>query len=137
MREIKFRAWDGEKMIYDVGIANNRAVDYDREDVWFWHEPEKEIMQYTGLKDKHGKEIYEGDILYGQTGYDLSKLSVEYHAPKWMLRHARKSERKGEASLVDINSGNACNFESFYRLELLGIIGNIHANPELLEETGK
>ena len=60
MREIKFRVWNGECMI---------SPDYiDREGVAHWHEnsiPEssKELMQYTGLKDKKGNEIFEGDII--------------------------------------------------------------------------
>ena len=59
-REIKFRAWDGEKIVHPDYI--------DRDGVAWWTEnsiPEKStvIMQFTGLKDRRGLDIYEGDLL--------------------------------------------------------------------------
>jgi hypothetical protein len=63
MREIKFRAWDGEKMIF--------PSDPDTYSKFVRGElvcPGVILMQYTGLEDKNGKEIYEGDIVRGIKG---------------------------------------------------------------------
>ena len=71
MREIKFRAWDGKKMHYQVrfggvkdGIPLSPSV-WDEKIGWtiLSGDPVLEIMQFTGLYDKNSKEIYEGDIV--------------------------------------------------------------------------
>jgi len=76
------------------------------------------LMQYTGLHDKNGKEIFEGDIVvpfYTVAGYG-SKQVVRWGIGAW-----------------EPFNGN-CDSDHTDRYE---IIGNIHQNPELREEVGK
>ena len=59
MREIKFRAWSGSEMLEPQDLSQDGFY-------WSWLGKEDvELMQYTGLKDKNGKEIYESDYLEG------------------------------------------------------------------------
>ena len=131
MREIKFRAWDKneemfDKMNYNPFCEGNRLFFKDgqlrevcgpRDETW--DEPSDLIlMQYTGFKDKNGKEIYEGDI-----------LEVEDH-----VNHV-VGFRRGMFMWKNI----APDIPIYEKLEdcHCNVIGNIYENPELLKkETG-
>lgn len=131
MRELKFRAWC-EKIqyyFYDVAIYPNGVVarksnalpDILTEGETHWHELDNAVIeQYTGLKDKNGKEIYEGDIVEYTTHY--------YGNEK---RH-RKVVEWEEWDSDDF--GEPHNLGYFNLSEYMTVIGNIHENPELLEE---
>lgn len=80
MREIKFRAWDGIKMLKHI-------YSHTTPEGWLWIDNPckvgvKALMQYTGLKDKNGKEIYEFDYLgdycvfWGSGEYILQNIST-------------------------------------------------------------
>jgi len=125
-REIKFRAWDKEQK-YMRDWNNLRETGYNID--WFrdnakedkpndiWTDPDFTLMQYTGLKDKNGKEIYEGDILRVGEGIMFPALLTV----KW-LGFGFKLTAPAYVNSIE-NSTPA---------ENLKVIGNIWENPELL-----
>ena len=113
MREIKFRAWNGEQMV-SPDYIDNRGIAHWRENSI--PTSTDKIMQYTGLKDKNGKEIYEGDIVRMANPY-TSKL----RGSEVIYTYAQF------AIIADddfIPLGDIQNWE---------IIGNVYENPELLK----
>ncbi len=77
MREIKFRAWDGErkKMFCPTKEDGNLGFFHI---IANWDYSKREIMQYIGLKDKNGVEIYEGDIIKGYKNFTV-KYGLHYY----------------------------------------------------------
>lgn len=129
MREIKFRAWDEEEkqMLETQDLSSPREF-------WAWLGLiDVVLMQFTGLKDKNGKEIYEGDIVHNGYGgpYYTRKMIVcwlDYHAG-WSL--ATDIKNIGDWAIKmegQLSNGAQPRFSSYK------IIGNIYENPELLEE---
>ena len=136
MRDIKFRgkslrAGKWSKWIYGsldctkYTYKECRMVAYD-DPIQYWHTVDKETVgQYTGLKDKNGKEIYEGDIIFikGETKLLDIKGKVEYS--------------NTFAQFIITNTGSIVNETEplgDYEEENIEVIGNIYDNPELLEE---
>lgn len=113
-RIFKFRAWDKLKnqMTVDLLISFDGEVLDTRTIPFSIVNEEVIIMQYTGLKDKNGKEIYENDIIETK-GY---VTVVRYEAPKFCCRYD-----KGNAEMMD--------FDPFEECE---VIGNVYQNSELL-----
>ena len=124
-REIKFRAWDGRKMRYDVLAGHGDYVaEHEDDSIWWWHEPPKAIMQFTGLLDKNGKEIYEGD-LPGDT-YESGVVQWCDKCCGWSIGIA---EIPGHCHQCD-GDFMWLDFVDDVRSGGVEIIGNIHENPE-------
>ena len=124
MRTIKFRAWDGKEMFIDIiPLPNgNVAQMEDEEEIWAWAEKPKAIMQFTGLHDKNGKEIYGGDI--------LSYTNKKGWKHDWLVFWSDKLQWGMKCFKGHDNSHTP---QSLYnKAEAHEVIGNIYENPELL-----
>lgn len=132
MREIKFRAWNKKlKKMFKIGqiTIEKGSWNYEPEGREYIgmslpYQPSFILMQYTGLKDKNGKEIYEGDIVYCQTKYGKAKAKIEFFNGKFVAYWNSVITHPKNGLCIkyyDINT----KFE---------VIGNIYENKELLEE---
>ena len=129
MREIKFRAWDSENnvmlRVLEARFDEEWSITTVARFLSFksFKREEVPLMQFTGLKDKNGKDIYEGDILR--------------HATPW------NRERPFYVDTVEWKDIDCDNMEAHTRLVELGVgfakpydgevIGNIYEHPELLK----
>lgn len=145
-REIKFRVFANSKMHYPMSKTSARYGDL--KEIYFDAEPwdskvSGELMQYTGLKDKNDKEIYEGDIVNvkycvnteireqfnGEVKFGLTLLSDTSEAPQHRSTAFYIKSNDPERENVGLDPDhNYCNGHSE-----ITIIGNIFENPELLK----
>ena len=135
MREIKFRVWDTENKemlrvqeldFEDTFYGGRLSIRTEQYNDYFDIE-DMILMQYTGLHDKNGKEIWEGDIVNCQTKYGKAKAIIKFIDGKFVaywdskITHPKNGHH---IACYDINK----------RFE---VIGNIYDNKELLNETNR
>ena len=124
-REIKFRAWNfvAKKMYYPENTGN----------IFLWQKEGQvqEIMQFTGLLDKNGKEIYEGDIITCVTNGHMEwphQGIVEY------LGQSNDYYCGYFGINVGVNLNGKFEFTHFWNNKGFEVIGNIYENVELIIE---
>ncbi len=130
MGEIKFRAWHPTQGMTLTPILQRndytglvKCQGFDKEGTAI----DLHLMQYTGLEDKHGKEIYEGDIVKHRYGVYLISYFEQY---------GLFGLDDGKAQPVG-RSGSSTNYEPYmmneWHRKSMHIMGNRFENPELLE----
>ena len=120
-RPIKFRAWDGQQMHYPevvtIGVSGwngKTSVSFQPSELGGGSITTSMFMQWTGLHDKDGKEIYEGDIVAEFNGL---KGTIVFKDCMFLVEWTRPNFMPMISCLSNIE-----------------VIGSVHQNPELLEE---
>lgn len=125
-REIKFRIFSNGKIYNTFNLEwfkeNSQRPDnfHTLTESWIWPD-DSILLQYTGLQDKNGKEIYEGDIVHS----DLLNITAAME-----FANGGFGIHKIRADLKVVALYGALSYE-------FKIIGNIYENPELLEVTNE
>jgi uncharacterized phage protein (TIGR01671 family) len=119
MREIKFRVWDGKKFLYTeiaTRLMNDQGgwpfLRFNLSDYFVQPGHEFQIQQFTGLRDKSGKGIYEGDIVF----VDEDMWEIQFQFGCFVLQYPKGGDPF-----------------ALYQYPDCFVVGNIFENPELLK----
>jgi uncharacterized phage protein (TIGR01671 family) len=144
-REIKFRAWNSKERqmsksftLHDIGDGRIRGV---------WSSPRLSfpitdciMLQFTGLKDETGKEIYEGDVISEMRRHNKAEIrfgTFGIGKDSWDITHAATgfvcAFQDGGYTGLNMKSNEAHGFAC----EEIKIIGNVHQNKRLFKSTKK
>lgn len=129
MREIKFRAWDKETrtmlgLVHQINFLNKQLwAEGNGEHSFCCHLDKYELMQYTGLHDKNGKEIYEHDLVRGWRG---TVYEVVWQEGRYMFFDFKAWEHGYYDAYCEVTEMGQIENTS-------EVIGNIYENKELLE----
>ncbi|MGE6894450.1 YopX family protein [Priestia flexa] len=143
MREIKFRAWDKE---YNFMIEPDDIAPHNREIItgegnvmefeerhsylgttteWDEISDKRILMQYTGLKDKNGKEIYEGDLITIDNPFIAHEKAIGVATIVFSYDYVGGWVAKSKGAHMNIGT----------RTHMISVVGNIYENPNLMEES--
>ncbi|MND76071.1 YopX protein [compost metagenome] len=142
-REIKFRFWSGTKMFCDIEnvmecLKQQLYFEANKTDkLGFDHigEYNSAFMQFTGLKDKNGVEIYEGDIVSVATveSDKVGRFFVKTELPKFINSVVKYDNIQCKYFLqFEKNEAGLLSCEIGWGREIFEIIGNIYEHPVLL-----
>lgn len=114
-RAIKFRAWNGKQWVTHVFTRLITNGDIRHPVIAIKNDDTITIQQFTGLTDKNGKEIFEGDICSTFSG---NNIIVEFIDAQFVMSYSR---------------GNYRPFAGYGNMKYVEVIGNIFENPEFLK----
>ncbi len=157
MREIKFRVWDKDNKVMIFDFQDQIGIDLYGSIIRFYSvndgdgyidEMEEDIsgryhlQRYTGLKDKNGKDIYEGDYISVVGKYDPTEEIIdevgygefEFEIPPFEMKAIGFYIQTKKMSKGDLLPGRYQDKMPFNSDIECTVIGNIYENPELLEE---
>jgi len=131
MRKIEFRAY-----LWSDSHTNDQWIDYEIGIINFWSnylhwQGKKSLMQYIGLKDKNGKEMFEGDIVVCRVMHDSNVFGSA-----WTHQKDEKGMTIANPKVIkhDLQGIDWDWFDDIrYHSEWWEVIGNIYENPEILE----
>lgn len=137
-RIIKFRAWNGKEMLdpfrfshllsnYHTEYASGTREDLAEYNFHTGSDEPLEVMQFTGLSDKMGREIYEGDLVEIPLRWGTpspSVCEVVFEEGMYVAKSVRKYDIQGKG-LRYLTLG-------LRDKSIIEVIGNVHQNPELL-----